>query len=426
MDEQRGARSLAQAKPEVQIRLEPHVLERVRVAGLGRAMRGEERVARVRRERDREQRRRAGDEPVERYRNAPRGARQDHARQAADLESADLRQHVEAVARARLSRQHVHRSAAAREVLDHLGGHDLGVGADTLGDDAVVGGEREDDGSRDFRRAPAQNGEAQRDLLEPTETSGRLGQAIEMAPGGALSVARARLGRGEKPGEPGHAPTAGAFTVRGMPATISTTAVHTAATRWFTPPSRSRNLSPIAVSGCTPSPTSFDTRVKLERRRPISPASASASSRIASSRSPRSRRFETQSVRQSTRIPSYASSRPRSRETRSHGASTVDQRCGRSARWRAMRLAMSSSHASAVATKTIRASGESRSTAKRLLPLRAPPTINSDGTTDPDPPSKTGERIARRAGLLALGSSYSPRLPGLAASGTCGFRPRSQ
>src|SRR5207245_2930577 len=82
--------------------------------------------------------------------------------------------------------------AAAREVLDHLGGHDLGVGADTLGDDAVVGGEREDDGSRDFRRAPAQNGEAQRDLLEPTETSGRLGQAIEMAPGGALSVARGR------------------------------------------------------------------------------------------------------------------------------------------------------------------------------------------------------------------------------------------
>src|SRR5206468_4435208 len=50
--------------------------------------------------------------------------------------------------------------------------------------------------------------------------------------------------------------------------------------------------------------------------------------------------------------------------------------------------------ASAVATKTTRASGESRSTAKRLLPLRAPPTINSDGPIDPDPPSKTGERIA--------------------------------
>src|SRR5207244_9621225 len=57
-------------------------------------------------------------------------------------------------------------------------------------------------------------------------------------------------------------------------------------------------------------------------------------------------------------------------------------------------LAIASSRASAVATKTIRASGESRTTAKRLLPLRAPPTINSEGTTDPDPPSKTGERIA--------------------------------
>jgi len=30
------------------------------------------------------------------------------------------------------------------------------------------------------------------------------------------------------------------------------------------------------------------------------------------------------------------------------------------------------------------------------------------------------------AGLLALGSSYSPRLPGSLASGSRGFRPRSQ
>src|SRR4029077_17926956 len=29
----------------------------------------------------------------------------------------------------------------------------------------------------------------------------------------------------------------------------------------------------------------------------------------------------------------------------------------------------------------------------------------------PDPPAKTGSRISARAGLLALGSSYSPRLP---------------
>jgi hypothetical protein len=38
---------------------------------------------------------------------------------------------------------------------------------------------------------------------------------------------------------------------------------------------------------------------------------------------------------------------------------------------------------------------------------------------------KAGERL--RSGLLAPGSSYSPRLPGAdRASGSCGFRPRSQ
>src|SRR2546430_12614811 len=34
------------------------------------------------------------------------------------------------------------------------------------------------------------------------------------------------------------------------------------------------------------------------------------------------------------------------------------------------------------------------------------------------PPSKTGVLVRARTGLLALGSSYSPRLPGLAASGS--------
>jgi len=35
-------------------------------------------------------------------------------------------------------------------------------------------------------------------------------------------------------------------------------------------------------------------------------------------------------------------------------------------------------------------------------------------------------KVRARAGLLALGSSYSPHLPGLAASGSRGFRPRLQ
>src|SRR5262245_33637201 len=41
-------------------------------------------------------------------------------------------------------------------------------------------------------------------------------------------------------------------------------------------------------------------------------------------------------------------------------------------------------------------------------------------------PRRPRRRVRARAGLLALGSSYSPRLPGLTASGSCGFRPRSQ
>src|SRR5882672_12519844 len=44
MNEERGARPLAQAQREVQVRLEPEVVQDDGVAGLGRAVRGEERV----------------------------------------------------------------------------------------------------------------------------------------------------------------------------------------------------------------------------------------------------------------------------------------------------------------------------------------------------------------------------------------------
>jgi len=47
----------------------------------------------------------------------------------------------------------------------------------------------------------------------------------------------------------------------------------------------------------------------------------------------------------------------------------------------------------------------------------------------PGPPSKTGTGWRRRAGLLALGSLYSPRLPDPARAGSVadrGFRPRLQ
>ena len=287
-------------------------------------------MPRGRRERDGDQRRRAGDEPVEHHRDTPRGAREDHADETADLEAADLRQHVEPVPRVgpvdlerpahdrhlarqrrvvdagaasgdalgraagerrrdraggrrvadahlaggqeigargerlvgqrragldrpdrllarhrrargdvgragpdrahdelgragersdhaevghheprpRLARQHVHRGAPAQEVLDHLRRHDLGIRADALGDHAVIGGEREDDGVADLGRAAAQERQAQRDLLEPSEAPGRLGEAVQVPLGRLDSARRGRRDRAKKLGEARHRPLA--------------------------------------------------------------------------------------------------------------------------------------------------------------------------------------------------------------------------
>ena len=52
--------------------------------------------------------------------------------------------------------------------------------------------------------------------------------------------------------------------------------------------------------------------------------------------------------------------------------------------------------------------------------------IGSMHATHPGPPAKTGWRVVARAGLLALGSSYSPRLPGpgyTASGANVGFVP---
>src|SRR5256885_5012604 len=85
---------------------------------------------------------------------------------------------------------------------------------------------------------------------------------------------------------------------------------------------------------------------------------------------------------------------------------------------------MSPSVARAVATKATRPASAGSETAKRLLPLRAPPRMNSDETILRVLPRRPGVLVRARAGLLALGSSYSPRLPGLAASGSlAGFVP---
>src|SRR5439155_708334 len=58
------------------------------------------------------------------------------------------------------------------------------------------------------------------------------------------------------------------------------------------------------------------------------------------------------------------------------------------------------------------------------LPAGRAPEDETRRRHAPGPPSKTGVLVRARAGLLALGSSYSPRLPGLAASGSpAGFVP---
>jgi hypothetical protein len=86
--------------------------------------------------------------------------------------------------RADLAGEHVDRGAAVQEVLDHLRGHGLRVGAHSFGDDAVIGREREDHRLRHARGAARQRDQADGQLLEPAETAGRLGQGVEVTLGG--------------------------------------------------------------------------------------------------------------------------------------------------------------------------------------------------------------------------------------------------
>ena len=92
--------------------------------------------------------------------------------------------------------QHVDRRAAAQEVLDHLRGHRLRIGAHALGDDAVVGGQREDHG-RGHARGPAGEGDQpDGQLFEAAQAAGRLGQRVQVTPGlggGGLVGAADRL-----------------------------------------------------------------------------------------------------------------------------------------------------------------------------------------------------------------------------------------
>ena len=74
--------------------------------------------------------------------------------------------------------------AAPREVLDHLRGHGLGIGAHALGRDAVVAGEREDHRRLDPRQGiPGDHDHPDGELLQPPEAPPRLRQAVEPVTG---------------------------------------------------------------------------------------------------------------------------------------------------------------------------------------------------------------------------------------------------
>src|SRR4029453_17923275 len=56
-------------------------------------------------------------------------------------------------------------------------------------------------------------------------------------------------------------------------------------------------------------------------------------------------------------------------------------------------------------------------------PLATPPTIRRRGDLIPGPPARTGQGVCARVGLLASGSSYSPRLPGSSPVAPASFVP---
>ena len=119
---QRGAGPLAEAQVEIEQRLRAERLQHQAVPGLDRAVRGDQVAGRVRRDAHGRQRRGAGDEAVDDDRHARRRGAQHDARQAGDLEAADLGQRVDA--RPRIGPVHLEAApddvdlAAERRVVD--------------------------------------------------------------------------------------------------------------------------------------------------------------------------------------------------------------------------------------------------------------------------------------------------------------------
>ena len=338
-----------------------------------------------------------------------------------------------------VAREDVDRGAAPREVLDHLRGDRLGVGAHALRRDAVVGGEGEDHGRLDARQRVARDhDDPHGQLLQAAEAPARLREAVEPL---ARRRAQPAVGRHDGRDEPveggssaeldGAPPVpAGDFTATGHPATMSTTSSAARATAWLTRPRASRNRRPSAVSGCTPQPTSFDTRIRAKRgarddgrqlrRLGLEIAVGELWPFLEEVCDP-----EVQAIHDDARRPRPA--RAASADGSATGTSTVRQVGGRSARWRAIRAAISGSPASAVATNTTRPpSARGAGDGERALPARGrrPGPGGSGGSRRTRAGTPAGRRRVRQpgppledrfgalgsqAGLLALGSSYSPR-----------------
>src|SRR5438309_2136195 len=112
------------------------------VAGLGRAVRGEERVARVGGERHRDERGGARDKAVEDHGDAAGGAGEEHADEPGDLKAADLGEDVQTITRV----GDVHGERAADDV--HLTGERRVVHAGAAARDALGAGARDRRGDR--------------------------------------------------------------------------------------------------------------------------------------------------------------------------------------------------------------------------------------------------------------------------------------
>ena len=139
---------------------------------------------------------------------------------------------------------------------------DLRIRAHALGDDAVIGGERED---HRLRRRAGRGPSARPGATASSSSRPRLpGGLVRASRWRWAAAAAAASGAGDRAHEA--LESTGAISsgrvldqVRHARRPSAPRGRRAAATRWFTRPRRSRKRSPSAVAGCTPKPTSLET-----------------------------------------------------------------------------------------------------------------------------------------------------------------------